>query len=106
MGMVYFKSQQDAAALQALRRAAQLDGTRFEVHFDLALVLLDQNQYSPAAEELGKPNKLKPTDALAHLLLGRAFQNTNRTLQPIEQFHTALRLDPTVPLRHYHLGFV
>src|SRR5204863_330222 len=52
-----------------------------------------------------KANKLKPTDALAHLLLGRAFQNTNRTVQAIEQFHTALRLDPTVPLGHYHLGF-
>ena len=86
LGLVYFKSQQDAAALQALRRAEQLDGTRFEVHFDLALVLLDQNQYSPSAEELEKANKLKPTDALAHVLLGRAFQNTNRTVQAISSF--------------------
>ena len=104
LGLVYFKSQQDAAALQALRRAEQLDGTRFEVHFDLALVLLDQNQSSPAAEELEKTNKLKPTDALVHLL-GRAYQNTNRTVQAIEQFQTALRLDPLVQLGHYHLGF-
>src|SRR5438552_16274776 len=84
--LVYFKSQQDAAALQALRRAEQLDGTRFEVHFDLSLVLLDQNQYAPAAEELEKANKLKPTDALAHLLLGRAYQNTTRTVPAMEDF--------------------
>src|SRR5256886_5240735 len=105
LGLVYFKSQPDGAALQALRCAEQLDGPRFEVPFDLALVLLDQNQYSPAAEELEKANKLNPTDALAHVLLGRAYQNTNRTVQAIEQFHAALRLDPTVPLGHYHLGF-
>ena len=39
------------------------------------------------------------------MLLGRAYQNTNRTLQAIEQFRTALRLDPKTPLGHYHLGF-
>ncbi len=45
LGLVYFKSQQNAAALQTLRRAEQLDGNQFEIHFDLALVLLDQNQF-------------------------------------------------------------
>src|SRR5437879_12199113 len=98
LGLVYFKSQQNAAALQTLRRAEQLDGNQFEIHFDLALVLLDQNQYSPAAAELEKANKLKSTDALAHVLLGRAYHTTNRTAQALEQCPAAPRLDPTVPL--------
>ena len=38
-------------------------------------------------------------------LLGRAYQNTNRTVQAIEQFQTALHIDPDTPLGHYHLGF-
>src|SRR5260370_36919577 len=42
---------------------------------------------------------------MAHVLLGRCYQNTNRTVQAIEQFQTALRLDPDIPLGHYHLGF-
>ena len=36
---------------------------------------------------------------------GAAYQNTNRTVQAIEQFQTALRIDPNTPLGHYHLGF-
>ena len=42
---------------------------------------------------------------LAHISLGRAYQNSNRTVQAVEQFQTALRLDPNIPLGHYHLGF-
>jgi len=49
--------------------------------------------------------KLKPFAALAHVLLGRAYQNTNRTSQAIQQFQTSLRLDPDTQLGHYHLGF-
>jgi Tfp pilus assembly protein PilF len=41
---------------------------------------------------------------LAHAS-GAAYQNTNRTVQAIEQFQTALRIDPNTPLGHYHLGF-
>jgi tetratricopeptide (TPR) repeat protein len=68
MGLVYFKSRQDSAALEALRRSEQLDGTKSEIHFDLALVLLDQNQYAQAADELERAIKLKPDNALAHVL--------------------------------------
>ena len=105
LGLAYFKSGQDAAALAALRQSEALDGGSFDIHFDLALVLLQQTQYSPAAEQLEKALKLQPSHALAHVLLGRAYQNTNRTLQAVRQFQTALRLDPATPLGHYHLGF-
>src|SRR6266702_3596245 len=83
LGLVYFKSQQNAAALQTLRRAEQLDGTRFEVHFDLALVLLDQNQYAPAVEELEKAHKLQPTDALVHLRLAPAYRSSRRAVHSL-----------------------
>ena len=45
------------------------------------------------------------SNALARLLLGRAYQNTNRTLLGIDQFRAALKLNPELPLGHYHLGF-
>jgi tetratricopeptide (TPR) repeat protein len=60
--------------------------------FDIALVHLSENQYPSAADELEKTTKLDPNAALAHVLLGRAYQNTNRSVQAIEQFRTALRL--------------
>src|SRR5258708_25203609 len=104
LGLVYFKEGQNASALERLRSAENLDGTRFDVHFDAALVLLSEDQYPAAAEELQKAIKLDPKAAMAHVLLGRCYQNTNRTLQAIEQFQTALRLVPDIPLGHYHLG--
>jgi len=105
LGLVYFKQGQNAAALETLGRSEKLDGAQFGIHFDIALVWLTQKQYSPAADELEKALSREPSNALAHVLLGRAYQNSNRTLQAIEQFQTALRLDPNLPLGHYHLGF-
>jgi len=88
-----------------LRRAETLDAKSFDIHFGLALVLLSENQATPTADELEMAIKVKPSAALAHVLLGRAYQNSNRTLQAIQQFQTALRLDPETQLGHYHLGF-
>ena len=38
-------------------------------------------------------------------MLGRAYLNSNRSLQAIEEFKTTLKLDPAIKLGHYHLGF-
>jgi hypothetical protein len=38
----------------------------------LRWLLLDENQYVPAADELERATKLEPTNPVAHLLLGRA----------------------------------
>ena len=105
LGLAYFKAGQNEAALAALKRSEAIASGSFDIHFDVALVLLQQSQYAPAADELEKAAKLQPSAALAHVLLGRAYQNTNRTLQAIEQFQTALKIDPATPLGHYHLGF-
>jgi tetratricopeptide (TPR) repeat protein len=105
LGLVYFKQQRNAKALEMLRRAEKLNGSQADIHFDMALVLLSDNQYPVAANELEKSTKLDPKAALPHVLLGRAYQNTNRSVQAVEQFKTALRLEPEIPLGHYHLGF-
>ena len=49
LGLAYFKAGQTTPALAALQRSAALDGARFDIHFDLALLLLQQNQPSAAA---------------------------------------------------------
>jgi tetratricopeptide (TPR) repeat protein len=66
---------------------------------------LQEQQYAAAAEQLQKALRLKPDQPLAHLLLGRAYQNSNLTLEAIEQFKAALRLKPDIELGHYHLGY-
>ncbi len=39
------------------------------------------------------------------MLLGRAYLNSNRSLQAIDEFKATLKLDPAIKLGHYHLGF-
>lgn len=104
-GLALFKAGQNDEAAKELRQSEKLAGNSFPIHFDLALVMLAESNYGVAAEELEKALHYKQDDALAHLLLGRAYQNTNRSVEAIEQFRTALRLDPNVPLGHYSLGF-
>jgi tetratricopeptide (TPR) repeat protein len=105
LGLVYFKTGKNAEALTWLKGSERLSPTEPDVPFDTALVLLSDVNYPDAANELEKSIKLDPKSALAHVLLGRAYQNTNRTVQAVQQFQTALRLDPKVSLGHYNLGF-
>jgi tetratricopeptide (TPR) repeat protein len=105
LGLVYFKQHKNDLALPALQRAASLDRSQYGIHFDLALLLLSDDHYSDAAKELETAIKLNPKAALPHVLLGRAYQNSNRSVQAVKQFRTALLLEPSLPLVHYHLGF-
>jgi len=110
LGLAYFKTGRNSEALICLRAAERLAPAHADVPFDAALVLLSDTNYSEAAIELEKSiklnsNELNSNSALAHVLLGRAYQNTNRTLPAVEQFRIALRLQPDVSLGHYHLGF-
>src|SRR6266851_3728846 len=44
LGLAYFKEKMNEPALESLKRSEQLDGSQFGIHFDLALVLLSQEQ--------------------------------------------------------------
>ncbi len=49
LGLAYFKAGQNAQAQELLEKSAKLESNHADVHFDLALVLLAQEQYAPAA---------------------------------------------------------
>src|SRR5258708_35507786 len=111
LGVAYFKTGDPKQAQEQLTRARELNPKDSATHFDLALLLLSQQDYPEAAKELEAPIKLRTstvdakTNAFAHMLLGRAYLNSNRSLQAIDEFKTALKLDPEIKLGHYHLGF-
>jgi tetratricopeptide (TPR) repeat protein len=107
LGVAYFKMGDLKQAQEQLTRARELNPKDATTHFDLALVFLSQQNYPGAADELEAAIKLSPSsaNALAHQLLGRAYLNSNRSLQAIEEFKTTLKLDPAMKLGHYHLGF-
>ncbi|MFZ0797513.1 MAG: tetratricopeptide repeat protein [Terriglobales bacterium] len=107
LGLAYFKAGDLKQAQEQLTRARGLNPTDSATHFDLALVLLSQRDDGGAANELEATIRLSPpnANAIAHVLLGRAYLNSNRSLQAIEEFKTALKLDPAIKLGHYNLGF-
>ncbi|NWG13426.1 MAG: tetratricopeptide repeat protein [Acidobacteria bacterium] len=105
LGAALFKKGLNADARGAFRRAIELDAGIPENYFNLALVELSESRYAEASRSLEDFIRLEPSNALARVLLGRAYHNQNRTAHAIEQFRKALKLAPQLPLAHYHLGF-
>lgn len=105
LGLAYFKQGRLQPAREQLERARDLDKKDARTRFDLALVCLSVPDYAAAADELQVSLKLAPSNPVAHVLLGRAYLNSNRSVQAIDEFKAALRIDPAIRLGHYHLGF-
>ena len=105
LGAGLFKNGQKDEARVAFRRAIELDPKIPDNYYDLALLELSDNRLRDAAPLLEKYLTLRPDNAQAHLLLGRAEHNLNETIPAIAQFKKALELAPDLPLAHYHLGF-
>jgi len=105
LGASLFKKGLNAEAREVFRRAIELDANIPQNYFNLALVELSENRYPEATQSLEAFLKLDPANALAHVLLGRAYHNQNRTVPAIEQFKQALEFAPQEPLTHYHLAY-
>src|SRR4051794_8735015 len=106
-GLAYFRAGDLRSAETDLVDASRLAPGDTDTHFDLGLVLMAARRYAEAASHFEQSLKdpSRATDALPHLLLGRAYQNSNRSELAIEQFKRALQVDPSAPLAHFHLGF-
>jgi len=105
LGACLFKMGDKEEARQAFQKAIDLDSSLPQNYYNLALLEMSDQRYQEAAGALENYLRLEPRNAEAHLLLGRAFHNLNRTIPAIEQFKKALALDPNLPLAHYHLGY-
>lgn len=86
LGFAYFQSGQPEPAIQELLQATRLMLNHYEPQLDLALAYLSVKKYVAASEALEALIRLKPQLPLPHILLGRAYVNTNRTLPAIEEF--------------------
>src|SRR5262245_15400297 len=103
LGLAYFKSDQTEEARAELTRAAKLAPGDFGVQFDLALVMLTLEDYRAASLALETALKLDPKNAMAHVLLERGYQNTNRYEEALHPLRPVLNLDLAVHLWHYPL---
>jgi protein O-GlcNAc transferase len=106
-GLAYFRIGNLDAAQTDLTAAEKLSPFDAKLAFDFGLLNMAQKKYDDAARhfELALKAPERASAPTLHILLGRAYQNSNRTEQGIAEFKRALALDPKVPLGHYHLGF-
>ena len=104
-GVALMKNRMAKEAQTAFRRALELDPSLAENCLNLALSYLSEDQYEKAVAPLETYLKMYPRNPQAHILLGRAYHNLNRTIPAIEQFKKAIELSPHIALAHYHLGY-
>jgi len=102
LGVALFKKGLNQDARTAFQRVIQLDPTRPQSYYNLALVDLSENRYADAITPLETYLRLNPDNAEAHLFLGRAYHNLNRTATAIDQFKKAIALTPK-PVSYTHL---
>jgi tetratricopeptide (TPR) repeat protein len=106
-GLAYFRSNQLAEAERDLTAAQKAAAGDPDIVFDLGLIYMAQRRYEDAASRFEKAmkNLSRGRTGMAHLLLGRAYQNSNRSELAIREFKTALRNEPDLKMGHFHLGY-
>jgi len=106
-GLANFRLKRNEDAQRDLVASRKADPADLDTAFDLGLVYMSLQRYEEAALEfqaaLRDPERR--TSGLPHLLLGRAYQNSNRSELALTQFQNALKAEPTLAMGHFHLGY-
>ena len=103
LGLALYREGDRRGAAVAFRKAIELAPSESGNYFNLGLIELGAGD-ARAVKHLEAFVQLEPRNPDGHLLLGHAYQYTNRTLPAVEQYHKALEFAPKLPTAHYHLG--
>jgi tetratricopeptide (TPR) repeat protein len=97
LGIVLMKMNQPARALEALATASRLDPTSAVFLYNEANALSATGQFDKAEATFKRCIALAPTLAGAHTGLGIVFAETQRLSAALDEFRTAVRLQPDDP---------
>jgi len=98
-GEIIKPQQAFALADQASRKALELDDTLSEAHNARAITLTNQLKWSEAEGEFRRAIALNPNDSSAHYFYAFLYlMPQNRIEESLQEFHTALSLDPLSPI--------
>jgi tetratricopeptide (TPR) repeat protein len=97
LGIVLMKMNQPARALQALQTAVSMDPNSVTYLFNQANAFAAVGQFERAEATFRRCIALAPTLAGAHTGLGIVLAQTERLPDAINEFRTALRLQPNDP---------
>jgi len=104
-GVLIEPKQAFALADEASRKAVDLDDSLPEAHRARANILASQFRWSESEKEFRRALALNPNDASAHYFYAFLFlMPENRIEQSLEEFRTALSLDPLSPIMNVNYG--
>jgi TolB-like protein/Tfp pilus assembly protein PilF len=92
-------------ALEAARKAVELDDTLAEAHTSLARALASNLQLSAAMSEFKRAIELNPSYATAHQWFGECLQSQRRVEEALAELKRAQELDPLSLIINSVLGF-
>ena len=94
LGMALAKQNRNEAALDELRRAAELAPKDADIRNDLGTALVRLGRIPEAIDEFHEALRLNPNNAAAHTNLGLALLASGKPRESIPEFEAALRLNP------------
>jgi tetratricopeptide (TPR) repeat protein len=92
-----------AAAEEVLRRALEVDGQLAKTHFFLGTALKSLGRYDEALTHLRRAAALYPRDRVVRNQLGRVLFLKRQFAEAVDEFKTALSIDPEDLQAHYNL---
>jgi tetratricopeptide (TPR) repeat protein len=104
LGKVYFMLRQFDKATAELDAALKLSPEDFDIGYTLALGWLKRKQLAPAQEIFVRLLRNMGSRPEVHILLGRAYRETDYLDEAISEFKKTIALDPKYPRAHYCLG--
>ncbi len=97
LGRALYKSGQIDAAHEKLIELHAKDDTYTPALLDLALCMVEKENYSDAIDSLHKAVELNPRDPNTHYYMGRVYQKSNQISKAAESYKIALELLYPVP---------
>jgi protein O-mannosyl-transferase len=104
LGNVWLRQGRVVEALQAYRRALELDPTYELAHYNLGFALLQRGETSEAVHHLNTAVELQPDFAPAHHQLARVALDVGNMAAAEHHLRTTLSLKPTFAEAHGLLG--
>jgi Flp pilus assembly protein TadD len=93
------------AAIVDYEKAVSIEGNFAPLRRDLGMLYYEQQNYTEAAQHLGKAVALGMNDAQLYNFLGISYSRTKQFPRAIASYKEALKKDPDLAEAHLNLGF-
>jgi tetratricopeptide (TPR) repeat protein len=104
LGKTHFMLGSFQRATAELEKALDLSPSDYDVAYTLGLAYLKEHKLRPAKQIYDRMIERLGNRPQLRVLIGRAYRETGFLAEAIEEFQSALALDPRFPRVHYYLG--